>query len=88
MSKRQGKPEGFPIVHDRAAGIDVGSRLHVVAVGPELSDEPVQSFQAFTGDIERMADWLIDGSRDLFHEVPPAVNEAICGSYAASMTCA
>jgi transposase len=59
MSKRQGKPEGLPIVHDRAAGIDVGSRFHVVAVGPELSDEPVQSFQAFTGDIERMADWLI-----------------------------
>ena len=57
MSKR--KPEGLPIVHDRAAGIDVGSRFHVVAVSPDLSDEPVQSFQAFTGDIERMADWLM-----------------------------
>lgn len=25
----------------------------------ELCDEPVQTFQAFTGDIERMADWLV-----------------------------
>lgn len=59
MSRRQGKPEGLPIIHMRAAGIDIGSRFHVVAVPPELTDEPVQTFQAFTGDIQRMADWLI-----------------------------
>lgn len=29
------------------------------ATPPELSDEPVQTFQSFTADIERMADWLV-----------------------------
>jgi transposase len=59
MSKRSDKPAGLPVIHDRAAGIDIGSRFHVVAVPPELCADPVQTFQAFTGDIERMADWLV-----------------------------
>ena len=60
MPRRSTKPAGgLPIIHDAAAGIDIGSRFHVVAIPPEMSDEPVQSFQAFTGDIERMADWLV-----------------------------
>jgi transposase len=58
MSKK-GKSVGLPIVNVRAAGIDIGSRIQVAAVPPELSDEPVQTFQSFTADIERMADWLI-----------------------------
>jgi hypothetical protein len=59
MSRRAIKPTGLPIIHDRAAGIDIGSRFHVVGVPPELCDEAVQTFQAFTGDIERMAEWLV-----------------------------
>jgi len=59
MSRRGGEQAGLPIIHDRAAGIDIGSRFHVVAVPPDLCDEPVQTFQAFTADLERMADWLI-----------------------------
>ena len=59
MSRRSSKPAGLPVIHDRAAGIDIGSRFHVVGVAPELCDEAVQTFQAFTGDIERMADWLV-----------------------------
>lgn len=58
MSKK-GKQIGLPIVNARAAGIDIGSRIQVVAVPPELSDDPVRTFQSFTADIERMADWLI-----------------------------
>ena len=58
MSSRQGSRRGLPVIHERAAGIDVGSRLHVVAVGAELCEEPVQTFQAFTSDLQRMADWL------------------------------
>lgn len=53
------KPTGLPIIHPFAAGIDIGSRFHVVAVSPDLCDEPVQTFQAFTGDLQRMADWLV-----------------------------
>ena len=59
MPRRGNQQVGLPIVHDRAAGIDIGSRFHVVAVAQDLCDEPVQTFQAFTGDLERMANWLI-----------------------------
>jgi transposase len=59
MSRRFIKSAGLPIIHDRAAGVDIGSRFHVVGVPPELCDEAVQTFQAFTGDIVRMADWLV-----------------------------
>lgn len=59
MSRQSIKPAGLPVIHDRAAGIDIGARFHVVGVAPELCDEAVQTFQAFTGDIERMADWLV-----------------------------
>jgi transposase len=58
MSKK-GKAIGLPIVNARAAGIDIGSRIQVAAVPPELSDDPVQTFQSFTADIERLADWLV-----------------------------
>lgn len=59
MTRRTEKPTGLPIIHDRAAGIDIGARFHVVAVAPDSCGEPIQTFQAFTGDIERMADWLV-----------------------------
>jgi len=55
---RRGKPAGLPIINPRAGAIDIGSRFHVVAVPPEVTDEPVQTFQAFTGDLQRMAQWL------------------------------
>jgi len=55
----KGKEIGLPIINPRAAGIDIGSRIQVVAVPPELSDDPVRTFQSFTADIERMADWLV-----------------------------
>ena len=59
MSKDRGKSAGLPIINERAGGIYIGSRFHVVAVAPDLCDEPVQTFQAFTADLERMADWLV-----------------------------
>ncbi|CAG9184708.1 IS110 family transposase ISWpi13 [Cupriavidus laharis] len=56
---RQRKVTGLPVINEKAAGIDIGARIQVAAVPPELSDEPVQTFQAFTADIDRMADWLV-----------------------------
>lgn len=53
--KTRSEPTGLPIIHPFAAGIDIGSRFHVVAVSPDLYDEPVQTFQAFTNDLQRMA---------------------------------
>lgn len=58
MSRGVSGQTGLPVVHERAAGIDIGSRFHVVAVPPGLADESVQTFQAFTADLQRMADWL------------------------------
>lgn len=46
------------IAHPHAAGIDIGSREHFVAV-PEDRDQPtVRSFSAYTADLETMAGWL------------------------------
>ena len=59
MSSHKGNTAGLPVIHERAAGVDVGSRFHVVAVGADLCTKPVQTFQAFTIDLERMADWLV-----------------------------
>lgn len=57
--QREKKTTGLPVIHERAAGIDIGARFHVAAVPPDLCDMPVQTFQAFTSDLERMADWLL-----------------------------
>jgi len=59
MAKGGSRQAGLPVVHERAAGIDIGSRFHVVAIAPALSSDPVQTFQAFTADLQRMADWLV-----------------------------
>jgi transposase len=42
-----------------AAGIDIGSSEHFVAIPEGLDDRPVRSFSCFTGDLERLTDWLV-----------------------------
>ena len=59
MSNAIKSTNGLPVIHQRAAGIDIGSRFHVVAVPTDLADEPVRTFQAFTADIQQMAVWLL-----------------------------
>jgi len=46
------------ITHPNAAGIDIGSASHYVAVPPDRDDEPVREFPSFTVDLEALADWL------------------------------
>ena len=46
------------LTHPNAAGIDIGSASHFVAVPPERDDQPVRQFPSFTADLERLADWL------------------------------
>lgn len=51
-------PRHLQHLNVHAAGIDVGSRSHFVAV-PEKSDEEcVREFGAFTSDLLKIADWL------------------------------
>ena len=56
--KRRRTRQGFSTVHPDAAGIDVGSRFHVVAVSADRDPEPVRTFRSFTHDLHRLADWL------------------------------
>lgn len=42
-----------------AAGIDIGSKSHFVAVPEGVAEESVREFSTFTDDLERLADWLI-----------------------------
>ena len=46
------------ITHPNAAGIDIGSTSHFVAVPPDRDDEPVREFPSFTEDLHALADWL------------------------------
>ena len=56
--KNSSDSKGLPIVHRHAAGIDIGSTFHVVAVPADADAEPVRSFSSFTGDLHQLADWL------------------------------
>ena len=60
MNKHDFKQRGLSVIHGRAAGIDIGSCFHVVAVPADLSKESVQTFKAFTADLERMANRLVN----------------------------
>lgn len=53
-------PKGLERVNLDAAGIDVGSRSHHVAVGPgrDKDGRDVREFGSFTCDLQAIADWL------------------------------
>ena len=46
------------VAHPNAAGIDIGSASHFVAVPADRGDEPVREFRSFTQDLEALAQWL------------------------------
>ena len=58
-SPRSKNTEGLPVIHRHAAGIDVGATFHVAAVHADDDPEPVRQFCSFTGDLHRLADWLV-----------------------------
>ena len=51
-------PASLEHVHLNAAGIDVGSESHYVAVPADRDEQPVRTFSAFTPDLHQLADWL------------------------------
>jgi transposase len=51
-------PEELSQVNLNAAGIDVGSQMHMVAVPVGRDEVSVRKFEAFTTDLEALADWL------------------------------
>lgn len=56
--KRPTTQSAITLTHPNAAGIDIGSAAHFVAVPPDRDDEPVREFASFTTDLHRLADWL------------------------------
>jgi len=56
--QQQTMPGPLEQINLHAAGIDVGSRAHYVAVPPDRDEQPVREFAAFTADLYRLADWL------------------------------
>lgn len=48
------------LTHPNAAGIDIGSASHFVAVPPDRDEQPVREFASFTAELERLADWLTE----------------------------
>ena len=63
MVQQQKVPEtaaarSMQVMHPDAAGIDIGSESHWVAVAADRAAEPVREFGSFTGDLEKLADWL------------------------------
>jgi transposase len=59
ISLKSGKSRAaLTITHPNAAGIDIGSGSHFVAVPPDRDDEPVREFSSFTVDLNALADWL------------------------------
>lgn len=52
-------PKNLQRLNLNAAGIDIGSKSHFVAVPEEADEKPVREFSCFTADLYRLADWLI-----------------------------
>ena len=50
--------EDRPVLEPNAAGIDIGAREIFVAVPPDRDEHPVRVFDAFTEDLQQLADWL------------------------------
>jgi transposase len=59
QKKRSRSTPDLPRVHPAAAAIDIGARIHVAAVGPDRDPEPVRTFNTFTNDLHRLADWFV-----------------------------
>jgi len=58
QKKERRQPAGLPIINPDAAGIDVGSEEHWVAVPGDRDEQPVRCFGCFTADLHEMARWL------------------------------
>ena len=56
--KRPATQSAIFLTHPNAAGINIGSATHFVAVPPDRDDQPVREFSSFTVDLHRLADWL------------------------------
>jgi len=55
---KEKKSKAFPILYPNAAGIDISSREHYVAVNPDSAEVPIRAFGSFTEDLYSIVEWL------------------------------
>ena len=53
-----GLPKHLEHINTMAAGIDIGSKSHFVAIPEGCADVCVREFQSFTSDLHELANWL------------------------------
>jgi len=60
LKKKVVSPTPLTEINPNAAGIDIGSASHYVAVPFNRSDTPVREFLSFTDDLNALANWLTE----------------------------
>jgi transposase len=58
MAKKTPKRPTMETVNVRAAAVDIGSRMHMAAVNPDVTDAPIRAFGTFTHDLHDLAVWF------------------------------
>jgi transposase len=58
MHNKRRRVVSLPVIELDAAGIDVGATQVFVAVPADRDTEPIRCFETFTGELEKLADWL------------------------------
>ena len=59
---RKSKFDKMPPVHPNAAGVGVGGKFHVVAIGQTKGS--VREFGVYTEDLHELANWLVDNGTE------------------------
>ena len=55
MINKKSKSENFQLIRPNAAGIDIATEMHYVAVPSDRDEEPVRKFGSFTDDLHQLA---------------------------------
>ncbi len=55
-----GGKRSLEVAYPNAAGIDIGSASHFVAVPADRHEQPVREFSSFTADLQALAQWLTE----------------------------
>lgn len=58
MNTRNLNSGAFELMHPNAAGIDIASQMHYIAVPMDRAEQSVRKFGSFTEDLHEMARWL------------------------------
>jgi hypothetical protein len=56
--KKKSPKKALQQINEDAAGIDIGSTFHYVAVPEDRAEQPVRRFESFTSDLHELAHWL------------------------------